>query len=84
MTFLPLPGAPTAFDQATTSISAAEQYSFVPVIARSVRFTVQSNYGDAAQTGFAEVKFSGSVVPEPGTELFGLALCGMAVTRRRW
>ena len=83
MIFLPLPDAPTSFAQATTNISAAQQFTTEPVIASYVQFAVQSNYGDVGQTGFADVKFSGAPVPEPGTALFGLALCGVAATRRR-
>ena len=81
--FAPIPGAPAVFAQAPAGISPAQQFSFAPLFASSVRFSVQSNYGDLAQTGFAEVKFSGSAVPEPGTVIFGLALCGVAATRRR-
>ena len=83
VSFLPIPGAPTSFAQETGNISSAQQFSFAPVTARFVRFGVQSNYGDTAQTGFAEVKFSGSSVPEPTSALFGLALCGVAAVRRR-
>ena len=79
-----LPGAPTSFAQATGNISPAQQFVTAPVSAKFVRFAVQSNYGDVAETGFAEVKFSGvPAVPEPGTALFGLALCGVAAARRR-
>ena len=82
--FSPLPDAPTVFAQATGNTSLAQMFATEPVPARFVRFAVQSNYGDTAESGFAEVKFSGvPTVPEPGTVLFGVALCGVAALRRR-
>ena len=81
-TFVPLPGAPTTFAQSTLDLSQAQQFSFAPVAARAVRFSVQSNYGDPNESGFAEIQFN-RAVPEPGTALFGLALAGFCGAVRR-
>lgn len=78
--FLPLTGAPSAFAKVTTAAgSLPEIFSFTPVAGSQVRFNVLSNYGDAAQTGFAEVAFNS--VPEPGAA--GLALAGLAAVALR-
>ncbi|MBB6052941.1 discoidin domain-containing protein [Armatimonas rosea] len=56
-------GTPTEFAQATTSsaTNAPEIFSFSPVSASYVRFTVTSNWGNPNLTGFNEVGFSGTV-----------------------
>ena len=58
LTFLPLPGAPSAFARVPGAMAVGPQtFSFAPVVATYVRFQILSNYGDALQTGFAEVGF---------------------------
>ena len=75
ITFNPLLGAPTVFAQATGNTSFAQQFTFPPVIAEFVQFTVLSDYGDVNYTGFAEIQFSR--VPEPGTVLTGVLGAGV-------
>ena len=58
ITFTPLTGGPTSFAQVAVNASVPPQiFNFTPVSARFFRFTILSNYGDPAQTGFAEVGF---------------------------
>jgi hypothetical protein len=58
ITFTPLTGGPTSFAQVAVNANAPPQiFNFTPVSARFFRFTILSNYGDPAQTGFAEVGF---------------------------
>lgn len=59
VTFFPVAGAPATFSQIPGNGNLApETFSFAPVSAAYIRFVVANNYGDAAQTGFAEVAFS--------------------------
>jgi hypothetical protein len=61
VTFTPIAGAPGTFAQATgnnVDPKAPETFSFAPVSAAFIRFTVINNHGDPAQTGFGEVAFS--------------------------
>jgi large repetitive protein len=86
--FTALAGGPAAFAQVTGATSLPpEIFSFTAVTATHFRFIVGSNWGDTAQTGFAEVGFNGtSAVPEPATMLLlGSGLVGLAsrVRRRR-
>jgi hypothetical protein len=86
--FTPLAGGPLTFAQVTGSSSLPpEIFSFTAVTATHFRFVVGSNWGDTAQTGFAEVGFNGTApVPEPATMLLlGSGLVGLAsrVRRRR-
>jgi hypothetical protein len=65
-TFTALPGAPTLFSQVTAASAAMPQIvTFPPVSATHFRFQILSNYGDTAQTGFAEVAFDGAVNTPP-------------------
>jgi hypothetical protein len=58
ITFTPLTGGPTSFAQVAVNATVPPQiFNFTPVSARFFRFTILSNYGDPAQTGFAEVGF---------------------------
>jgi hypothetical protein len=44
---------------------------------------VQSNYGDTAQTGFAEVAFN-TTVPEPAAlTIVAIGILGIAAVKRR-
>jgi len=59
ITFTPLSGGPTSFAQVTANANVPPQiFNFTPVSAGFFRFTIQSNYGDSARTGFAEVGFN--------------------------
>ncbi|MFM7476481.1 MAG: PEP-CTERM sorting domain-containing protein, partial [Microcystis aeruginosa] len=55
-------------------------YSFSPVTASFIRFVVASNWGFSNSTGFSEVQFNGTPIPEPSSLLallaFGLAGVG--------
>ena len=71
--FTEIPGAPDTFALvAGAGDEAPELFSFGAVQASDIRFEVLSSHGDTFNVGFAEVAFSGSVVPEPG------ATAGMA------
>ncbi len=83
----PIPEAPLIFAQQTGfSNVPPEMFSFSRVTASHIRFEIRSNWGDNAQTGFAEVAFSGVAVPEPATFLMlGFAVSGglaFRLTRR--
>ncbi len=69
ITFTPLSGGPTSFAQVTANANVPPQiFNFTPVSAGFFRFTILSNYGDPAQTGFAEVGFNavtGTPTPTP-------------------
>ena len=85
-------GTPTEFAQASlaSATNAPEIFSFSPVSATHVRFTVTSNWGNLALTGFNEVGFSGtastpsSVTPElPGAMQLLPALLPVALIGAR-
>lgn len=72
------------FTRITTGGGGPQLFNPVDVNARYVRFNVRSNWGDASQSGFAEVQFNSATVPEPATlVLFGVALAGLGLARRR-
>lgn len=86
--FLPLLGAPSAIERVTVNGPVAPAvFSFPPVNASHIRFKITSNHGDPGQTGFAEVQFNRTVIPEPGTALVGVLTMGTAIgslrSRRR-
>jgi len=65
-----------------------QMFSFAAITATHLRFGILSNYGDAFQTGFAEVGFDGVPVgppiPEPTTvSLIGGGLAYLVARRRR-
>jgi hypothetical protein len=64
------------FTQASgLSTYTGENYTLSVSNTRYIRFDVLSNYGDTGVTGLSEVRFTGSVVPEPGT--YGMLGCGL-------
>jgi len=72
---------------ASQGVAAAQAYNFDLVQGvRSVELTVLDNFGSVV-TGFAEVRFGGAAVPEPGSALLLSAaipvLAGAALVRRR-
>jgi hypothetical protein len=82
-------GAPTAFARDTNAVGTVQQFSFVPISANYVRFSVTSNFGDPVQTAFAEVQFDAAPasVPDSGSTLtlLGSLLLGFAaVKHRKW
>jgi hypothetical protein len=84
--FTPIPGAPTTFAGGIPTVSFAQPISFAPVAASFIRFQINSNYGNTAQTGFSETAFSGTAaaVPEPGTlALTGLGVLGLVAWLQR-
>jgi hypothetical protein len=62
VTYTVISGAPTVFSEATSTTSAAEQFSFTEVTASFIRFELTSNYGSTDFIGFSEVAFSGVAV----------------------
>ena len=79
--FNPIPGAPGSFLQQPTNLNVAPQVvSFPAVNVSHIRFQILSNWGDTAQSGFAEVQFN--AVPAPATTGL-LALSFAAFARRR-
>lgn len=82
ITYTPISGAPTQFAiGAFADPTPAQQYSFAPVLAQYVRFSVLSNYGGAS-AGFNEVQFDGTPIPTPAL-LPGLIGMGVAALRKR-
>lgn len=84
-------GAPTSFALGNLILPQSPQvFSFSPVTASFVRFVVNSNHqsglipGFLRSTGFSEVQFNGTKIPEPSSLLallaFGLAGVGLRKT----
>src|SRR5207244_1823361 len=84
VTFTPLAGGPSVFAQVSGSTNLPPQiFTFAPVAATQFRFQILSNYGDAAETGFAEAGFN-NAVPEPSTAaLFALGVAVLGCLGRR-
>jgi hypothetical protein len=79
--FTPLVGGPTSFAQVMGNTNLPPQiFSFTAISATHFRIIVSSNWGDTAQTGFAEIGFNGVPgVPEPTSILLlGTGLAGIA------
>jgi hypothetical protein len=78
VSFAVLAGGPSLFAQVPGGGPALPQiFTFAPVAATHFRFNILSNYGDTAETGFAEVGFNSvsASVPEPAT--VGLLISGL-------
>jgi len=73
VTYSALLNGPTQFSQVMTAPAGPEIFTLTPVSARFFQFAISSNWGDSAETGFAEVGFN--AVPEPTT--FSLAAIGV-------
>lgn len=72
-------------NQVTTDPFPGQSLALNDVNARFVRFSINSNYGDAQYSGLSEVKFYGTAVPEAETyayALFGLGVVGVALRRK--
>jgi len=72
-------------NQVTTDPFPGQSLALNDVSARFVRFSINSNYGDATYSGLSEVKFYGTAVPEAETyayALFGLGVVGVALRRK--
>jgi len=83
VTYLPLLGGPTQFNQVTTAPAGPQIFTFTPVSARFFQFTIASNWGDTAQTGFAEVGFN-NAIPEPATfSLIAIGAFAIRILMRR-
>jgi hypothetical protein len=86
ISYAALAGGPTQFSQVAGTVAGPEIFNFSAVSARFFQFTVSSNWGDSAETGFAEVGFNSAVVPEPATlsltTLGALALALRFLARR--
>ena len=83
VTYLPLLGGPTQFNQVMTAPAGPQIFTFTPVSARFFQFTIASNWGDTAQTGFAEVGFN-NAIPEPATfSLIAIGAFAIRVLMRR-
>ncbi len=81
--FTTLTGSPTEFALVTTGAgSPPEVFTFAPATARYFQFGISGNWGDSGQTGFAEVGFNGTPVPEPAS-LGVLALASVRLLARR-
>ncbi|NCR11073.1 MAG: discoidin domain-containing protein [Microcystis aeruginosa LG13-11] len=83
-TWTTIAGAPTQFAIAANAPQSPAQFSFSPVTASFVRFVVASNWGFSGATGFSEVQFDGTPVPEPSALLALLAfgLGGVSLRKR--
>src|SRR5690606_25369639 len=60
VTYLPIPGSPTAFEEVVASPYLPEKFTFPAVSATYIRMQVLSNHGAAIESGFAEIAFLGS------------------------
>ena len=78
VSFALLAGGPSLFAQVPLAPAAPQIFTFAPINATHFRFNILSNYGDTANTGFAEVGFNSvSAVPEPATA--GLLISGLMI-----
>ena len=81
--YTPIVGAPTLLAQGPWANQVAPQvFGFAPVTATHVRLDILTNYGHPSSSGFAEIQFSGTPVPEPMTITL-LSLGGIALLRRK-
>jgi large repetitive protein len=80
--FALLAGGPSVFARVSGSSGPPEIFTFAPVSATQFRFHILSDYGDTAETGFAEVGFN-NAVPEPSTTaLLALVAAALVYLRR--
>jgi len=81
--FASLAGGPSVFARVSGSSGPPEIFAFAPVSATHFRFHILSDYGDTAETGFAEAGFN-NAVPEPSaTALLALIAAALVYQRRR-
>ncbi|WP_417866786.1 T9SS type A sorting domain-containing protein [Xanthomarina gelatinilytica] len=66
VTYLPIPGSPTAFAEVVASPYLPEKFTFPAVSAYYIRMQVLSNHGAAIESGFAEIAFLGELTPTVG------------------
>lgn len=82
VSFASLAGGPSVFARVSGSSGPPQIFIFAPVSATQFRFHILSDYGDTAETGFAEVGFNN--VPEPSTTaLLALIAVALVYLRRR-
>jgi large repetitive protein len=83
VSFAPLAGGPSVFAQVSGATGPPQIFTFAPVSATHFRFHILSDYGDTAETGFAEVGFN-NAIPEPSTAaLLALGVAALGCLRRR-
>lgn len=75
VSFVLLAGGPSLFAQVPVAPAPPQIFTFAPVTATHFRFNILSNYGDTAETGFAEIGFNSVSAPEPAT--LGLLISGL-------
>ncbi len=85
-TWTTIAGAPTQFAIASNNPILPKVFSFSPVTASFVRFVVDSNWqtGTPTNTGFSEVQFNGTKIPEPSSllALLAVGLAGVGLRKR--
>jgi hypothetical protein len=85
ITYSPLLGGPTQFSQVRIAPAGPEIFNFAPVSTRFFQFTISSNWGDTAETGFAEVGFNNAAIPEPTTlSLAAIGAFAILALKRRY
>jgi hypothetical protein len=67
---------------ANSSASQSPQTIALNAVAKYVRFTITSNYGNDEGTSLSEVKFNSAAIPTPAL-LPGLVGLGMTALRKR-